>query len=267
MKEREVPLEPVIVATITKEVCRLAVLAHEGTYPILYGSFPIPFGASHRTGYLARPDETGKFPVVIVLPDLGGLDSFEKDLCRRLARTGIAAVAIDLYRDRTDPLSAYNGLTDQGALADVEEAYEFIMSGDVGWNAGDRVGLLGVDVGGRFALIQAARQPWVASVAIAYTPLTGDEEREHPVAGFLAHLPIPVLGLYGADDDLIDAGSVDEAQARNQHGQWLLYEGTEHGFLDPTAPGYHAGSADDALARIIAFFQATLPKPQIEELG
>lgn len=245
----------------------MAVLAHEGTYPIMYGSLPLPVGASHRTGYLARPDEAGQFPVVIIVPDLGGMDSFEKDLCRRLARSGIAAIAVDLYRDAGDPLASYADLTDLRALGDLEETYEFVMSDDVSWNAGDRVGLLGVDVGGRFALVQGARSPWVASVAVAYTPLTGDETRDYQVADYLDHLPVPVMGLYGANDELIDSSSVDEAQNRNGHGQWLLYEGTAHGFLDPTSDGYNESSAEDAMARIIAFFQATLPQAVVEDLG
>lgn len=245
----------------------MAVLAHEGTFPIMFGSLPIPVGVDHRTGYLARPDEAGKFPVVVVLPDLGGLDSFEKDLCRRLARSGLAAIAIDLYRVGDDPLSAYNDLSDTRALTDLDEVHEFIMSDDIGWNAGDRVGLLGLDVGGRFALLKSSMAGWVASAAVAYTPLTGDEDREHQVAGILSNLPVPVIGLYGAADELIDPSSVDEAQRRNDHGQWLLYEGAGHGFIDPTSEAYDHGSAEDAIARIIAFFQATLPRAEVEELG
>jgi len=102
---------------------------------------------------------------------------------------------------------------------------------------------------------------------VAYTPLTGDEEREHHVADYLDHLPVPVLGLYAANDDLIDSSTVDEAQRRNDHGQWLLYEGVGHGFLDSDGDNFDQGAADDAMARIVAFFEATLPEPQIENLG
>src|SRR5690606_13670444 len=63
----------------------VAVLSHEGTYPIMYGSYPVPVGAGYRRGYLARPDRAGRFPVVIVVPDLNGLSSFEKDICRTFA--------------------------------------------------------------------------------------------------------------------------------------------------------------------------------------
>lgn len=245
----------------------LAVLAHEGTYPIMFGALPIPVGAAHRTGYLARPDESGTFPVVVVVPDLNGMNSFEKDLCRRLARSGIAAIAVDLYRSDDDPLTAYNELSDSRALTDLDEIHEFIVSDDVVWNAGDKIGLLGLDVGGRFALLKAARGGWVSSVAVAYTPLAGDDTRDLQVGDSLGILPVPVLGLYGANDELIDTGSVDEAQDRNPHGQWLLYDNVGHGFIDPTAEGYDESAAEDAVARLIAFFTQTLPAATVEDLG
>jgi len=251
----------------TRRYDTLAVLSHEGTYPILYGSWPIPVGTQHSDGYIARPDEAGKFPVVLVVPGLNGLGSFEKDICRRLARSGIAALSLDMYGSQADPLTAYNALTDSRAASYLDEIHEFIDSEDVTWNVSSNVGVLGMDVGGRFALMKAAKTDWVRSVAVASAPLTGDEEREFRVADYLDHLPVPVLGLYGAADELIDAGSVDEAQRRNDHGQWLLYDGAGHGFFDVEAPDFDQAAADDAFARIVAFFQATLEPAIVEDLG
>jgi carboxymethylenebutenolidase len=245
----------------------LAVLSHEGTYPIMYGTWPIPVGAGHRNGYIARPDEAGKVPVVFVVPDLNGLGSFERDLCRRLARVGFGALSIDLYGEKGDPLDLYHSLTDDRALHILDELHQFLRSDDVTWNVDDRVGLLGTDVGGRFGLIKAATRDWVRSLALCYTPLTGDEDREHQVADYLEHLPVPVLGLYGAEDELIHASTVDEAQARNDHGQWLLYEGVGHGFLDIDGSGFDQSAADDAFARLLAFFKGSLEEAQIENLG
>jgi len=246
----------------------LAVLSHEGTFSIMYGSQALPIGSGHRTGYLSRPDAAGRFPVVLVLPSIDGLGGMEKDMCRRMARAGIAAIAVDFYRDRyDDPIAEYNALTDERALTDLEEVHEFVASEDVEWAVSSDVGLLGIDIGGRFGLVKAATRDWVRSLALAYTPLTGDEERAHQVADYLSNLPIPVLGLYGADDDLISTGTVDEAQRRNEHGQWLLYGDAGHGFLDVEADGFEQSAADDASARIIAFFKATLPAAEVEDLG
>lgn len=245
----------------------MSVLAHEGTYPVLYGPWPIPVGASHRDGYIARPDEAGRFPVVVVVPDLNGLTSFEKDLCRRLARQGFATVTVDLYTPDDDPLAGYAATSDRQALTTLEEIHEFVISEDVDWNHGEKVGILGLDVGGRYGIVAAATKPWVASLAVAYTPLTGDEGREFKVADYLEHLPVPVLGLYGANDPLIDVATVDEAQRRNTHGQWLLYGEAAHAFMDVDSDDFNEGAADDAFARIVAFFSATLPQPEVEDLG
>lgn len=233
----------------------------------MYGPVPIPVGTGHRGGYLARPDESGKVPTIFVIPDLDGLGSFEKDLCRRLARSGFAAISVDLYGTKGNGLDLYNDLNDDRALYVLDELHQFLISDDVVWNLEDEVGILGTDIGGRFALIKAATRDWVRSLTLCYTPLTGDEEREYEVADFLEHLPVPVLGLYGAEDELIDAATVDEAQRRNEHGQWLLYEGAGHGFLDIDGDGFDQSAADDAFARILAFFRATLPAPEIEDLG
>jgi carboxymethylenebutenolidase len=233
----------------------------------MYGAIPVPVGAAHRNGYLSRPDESGKVPVVFVLPDLDGLGSFEKDLCRRLAREGFAALSVDVYGSKGDGLDLYNETTDESILHVIDELHQFVVSDDVAWNVEDQVGILACDVGGRFGLIKAATREWVESLVLCYTPLTGDEERGHQVADYLDHLPVPVLGLYGAQDELIDTSTVDEAQRRNDHGQWLLYEGIGHGFLDIDGDGFDQGAADDAFARILAFFKATLADPQIEDLG
>jgi carboxymethylenebutenolidase len=233
----------------------------------MYGSWPIPVGAGHRTGYFSRPDESGRVPVVFVLPGLQGMGSHEKDICRRLAREGFAALTIDLYGKSGDGLELYNALADERALAVLDELHQFVVSDDVDWNVEDRVGIFGTDVGGRFGLIKAATRDWVRSLALCSTPLTGDEDREHRVAEYLDHLPVPVLGLYGAADELIDGSTVDEAQRRNEHGQWLLYDGVGHGFLDIDDDGFDQAAADDAFARLVAFFKASLAQPEIEDLG
>jgi carboxymethylenebutenolidase len=248
----------------------MAVLPHEGSYSVMYGALAVPIGSSYRAGYLARPDRAGRFPTVILVADLDGPTSHEKGLARRLARAGIALLVVDVF-DRTvssgDALADYHRFDDAEAMRVLDEASDFLASEDIDWAHADRLGLLGLDVAGRFALAQAAHRPGIASVAVVETPLTGDEERRFPVADMLAHLAVPTLGLYGADDELIAPETVDEAQRRNTTGTWLLYAGAGHGFLDATAPGYEQASAEDAIARLASFFLANLPAAAEIRLG
>jgi carboxymethylenebutenolidase len=229
----------------------------------MYGSLPVPVGSGYRRGYLARPDRAGRFPAVILVPDLDGLTAHEKALARRLARRGIVVVAVDLYgssgADESDALASYHEFDDGDAVRILDETQEYLASDDIDWAIHRPVGILGLEVGGRFALIQAAHRDWVGAAAVAYAPLTGDEDRRYRVADLLEHIARPVLGLYGADDELIDADSVDEAQRRNISGQWLLYEGAGHGFMNDSGPGYEPAAAEDAVARIVSFFMASLP--------
>ncbi len=242
----------------------MSVLPHEGTHPILYGSIGVPVGSGFQPGYLARPDLSGAFPAVLVLHDIYGLTSHEKELCRRLARHGLVALAVDLYRgsapsrDATfdEAVTAYLALPDDRALRDVDEAYEFLMSPDVPWAVKGPVGLLGIDVGGHLALLYAATHAHVGAVAAVCAPLAGDEERARQVAAALREIAVPVLGLYGADDELIPPQSLDAA--RKIGGTWLLYEGVGHDFLNEQAAGYDPAAASDAVARLTELFTTKL---------
>jgi dienelactone hydrolase len=207
--------------------------------------------------------------VVLIVPGLGGLSSGEKSLARSLARNGLAAVVVELFSvdEEDDALVAYSNTSDRETMVMLDESYEFLRSDDVFWALPEKVGLLGIDVGGRPALTAAATRPWVGSVAVVSTPLTGDEQREHQVADYLSSLGVAVLGLYGESDSLIDNATVDEAQDRNQHGQWLLYEGAQHNFWNEESPEFEGGAASDMLARLLEFFRSTLPAAIVEDLG
>lgn len=245
----------------------MAVLQHEGTIEILYRDFAMPTGARFTTGYLARPDRIGKYPLVILLPPLGGIEPFVKDLARRLARNRYAVLVPDLTRgshpgpdasfDRL--VAAYRRVRGRRAIADIDDAVAFAFYDPAGWAREGKVGVVGIDVGGRFAITYAAhRQRQVGALCVAYAPLAGDDDRQLQVADALEMLPMPVLGLFGAEDELVPPEGVDEAQRRNAHGQWILYEGVGHDFLDDDSASYHHGAAGDAFARLLALLAAGL---------
>lgn len=245
----------------------MAVLPHEGKYNILYRSFAVPVGAGSQPGYLARPDQIGQYPGVLVLPDIYGVTSFEKGICRWLARNGFVAIALDLHRavrpgpvgDLDRAVDAYNAIDDQRAITDIDEAYEFMMSEDIEWVIKGPVGIVGFDTGGRFGLLYSADRPHVGAVVVVQAPLAGDEHRQLQVESVLERLSMPVLGLFGRQDELVPPEGVDTAATMNSTGTWILYEDTGHDFLNDSSPGYHPGAAADAMVRIQRFLAANLP--------
>lgn len=237
----------------------MAVLAHEGTHTIIFGMMPLPIGSSLHDAYLARPDTSSSTPVVIVLHGIGGLDSTTKQLCRAFARHGFTTIAPNWYSGNgprpgapfDEAYKAYSRVSDTRALSVVDETLEWLASDDLEGPDTTAPVVIGLDLGGRLALLYSARNRSVGAVASAYGPLHGDEERELQVAEAIRLIGAPILGLYGQDDDLIAGEDVDAAQAVTPNGQWILYEGVGHGFLDADADGYDAGAEADALVRLV----------------
>ena len=248
----------------------MSVLKHEGTVPILFGSTAVTVGTITRNGYLARPDLAGRFPTVIVVPGVRGLTSSVKDLCRRLARWGLAAVAADPYRgnppgDDDTPVedeAAFRAISDGRVVGEVRAFARFVTNPAGFWsNAEDGFGLLGLDAGGRVAALAAARPDGApGALALLSAPLRAGEgdDRPYPL-DLVPGLGVPTLGLSGKDDDRVPAHDVEAIRAADPAIEWALYPGVGHGFYDDSAAGFDAAAARDAIERLAAFFERHLP--------
>ena len=120
--------------------------------------------------YVARPDGDGPFPVVIVASEIFGVHDYIRDICRRLAKAGYAAMAPAFFVRVEDPAP----LTDFSRIQQIvgQAGYEQVM-GDISaglewlsrqlWARADKVGITGFCWGGkvvwqacaRFAVIDA----------------------------------------------------------------------------------------------------------------
>lgn len=219
----------------------MSVLAHEGTFPILYGTYAVPVGSGFRRGYLARPDQAGRFPVVLVVPGAEGLGSSHKDLCRRLARHGMASVGVDP--------------AENGTGRDLDEAIDFVASNDIDWAIPDQLGVVSFGSGAAAAVRLAAHHPAVRALVMVEASV------DDPLADALRSLACPVLGFYGAVDP--DAAGLPALPSVS----WIVYERSVRGFFDATAEGYSPAAAVDALGRMIGFLEALLPEGELVRLG
>lgn len=240
----------------------MSVLPGEGTYPILYGTTTLAARSQIHTGYLARPDLGGSFPAIVVVPPAQGITSGLKDLCRRIARQGLAAVAYDSYRgtgpgrDSTpeEVEAAYAELRDSRVLADLEDVYRFLRGPGTEWADPDRLGLFGIGCGGRLAAVSAVQHPYIGAVAVAYAPLIDDPGRSHQSAEILGELAAPLLGLHGKADDVVAVDQATAVRGLNPAAELVLYEDGHHDFLDDNHGSYDDAITADAVDRIVGFF-------------
>src|SRR5581483_11958523 len=79
--------------------------------------------------YLARPAAPGRHPAVVVISEVFGLHEYIRDVCRRLAKLGYAAIAPAFFVRVGDPAP----LTDMDAIwRIVNAASDAQVMGDVG---------------------------------------------------------------------------------------------------------------------------------------
>ncbi len=240
-------------------------------------NYPAPDGFD-LPAFVARPEGDGPFPVVIVVSEIFGVHEYIRDVCRRLAREGYAAIAPAFFVRVEDPAP----LSDMQRIQQIVAAagYEQVM-GDVSatldwasqqlWAQGDKVGITGFCWGGkvvwqacaRFAVIDAG-VAWYGRLAPAAnaTPEQVAAGRPWPV-DLAGDLKAPVLGLYGGADQGIPNESVERmrgalASARAEGSRIELYPDAPHGFHADYRASYRPELAADGWAKLLALFEARL---------
>jgi len=124
--------------------------------------------------YVARPEEPGKFPGMLVLQEAFGVNPHIRSVTERIAREGYVAIAPELFH-RTGPgfEGAYDnfpavmphmqGLTEDGQAADMRAAYDWLQSNPQ--VSPDRVASIGFCMGGRASFLADATLPLQASIS------------------------------------------------------------------------------------------------------
>ena len=224
-------------------------------------------------GYLAAPDASAA-PGVVVIHDVWGLSDHYRDLARRLAGAGYAALAVNLYRREADPKITDPGrwiraLDDRVVLADVQAAIDALAA-----RGAARVGLMGCCMGGQYAILAAAGCRGLAA-AVPYYGMLSDEhgllapapgepvDRARKPRSPLAAAPslrCPTLAFFGADDAFIPLADVRDFEARlaPEH-RVVVFEGAGHAFLNDTRRElYRPDAARDAWDQMLAWLRTHL---------
>jgi len=224
-------------------------------------------------GYLAMPDGGARAGVVVV-HDVWGLYEHYRDLARRLADEGFAALAVDLYTRTpepkiTDPGAWIRALDDRVVLADVQAAIDRLAAEGCA-----KVGVMGCCMGGQYTILAAAGCTGLSAAVPFYGMLSDEHGLLAPAAGETIDrarkpraplaaakaLRCPTLAFFGADDAFIPLADVRAFQAAlSPEHRVVVYEGAGHAFLNDTrAEMYRPEAARDAWSRMLEWFRQHL---------
>lgn len=208
--------------------------------------WPLQFGESGR-------------PAVVIVHDAYGRLPYLEAYARALAGQGFFVVVPDLFDGvaTTDPAGAaeLEARLDPGfALATLDDAVAHARTPEgAAEHSPARVGLIGLGLGGRYALRLAQRG--AADAVVAYYALLGDDEGGVVPAPVLLHRAEDTAWAGGADVDGFVSRLKEHGTPVTQHS----YAGTTAGFANATVlPLVDRNAAALAFARSTYFLQAQL---------
>jgi carboxymethylenebutenolidase len=243
---------------------------HTSPQGLTHGLIDLPVQDGSVPAYYAAPEGKTDIPIVAVVQEIFGIHEHIQDVCRRLAKEGYFAIAVNLY-ERQGDASAYTDIPKliQDIVAKVPD--EQVMSdldASVAWAAqhgGDdsRVGVTGFCWGGRITWMYTAHSAKVKAGVAWYGKLTtghGPLIKRHPVE-VARELHGPVLGLYGAQDNSIPLADVEtmkqrlaDGNAHAQASQIVVYPDSGHAFFADYRPSYNEKDARDGWQKAIDWF-------------
>ena len=226
-------------------------------------------GGDTINAYLARPLGAGPFPGVVVIHHMPGWDEASKEITRRFAAHGYAAICPNLhYREAPDAAPddaaaasrAAGGVPDERLVGDVEGALRVLYSAP--WSNG-KAGTIGYCSGGRQSFLAACSLPLDAAVccypgAIANEPPPGSAFHVEPPLRKAEHLSCPVLGLFGAEDTHPGPDEVAKADAEltrlEKEHEFHTFENAGHAFFAVDNDGYRVRAATEGWRLVFDFF-------------
>lgn len=223
---------------------------------VRHGKTTFKAGKEAVSGFLARPTREGRYPGVLVIAGNRISEEYIPNTCAALAKAGFVGLAPNLFHPlpenvRPDQASrelkkayaerALDFMAIFGAAADYLSATEFVRAG--------RLGVVGFCMGGRLAILFAARDKRVRAVVAFHPGETKPEE--------VTDLKVPVQFHHGTADRAIThtrtLALAEVLRRQSTPAEVFLYEKLDHGFLAYTRPYYDAEAAKLAWGRSVTF--------------
>jgi carboxymethylenebutenolidase len=195
--------------------------------------------------FVVYPERRDKAPVVIVIHEIFGLSDWIRGVADQLAKEGFIAIAPDFLSGRGPNKGGSQELGSQGSTAEIRNvtpddtvrilddvrAYAASIP-----SANGKTAAVGFCWGGGTTFTYALRQPALNAAVSYYGPMSAD-------TAAYANAKVPVLGLYGGNDNRVNANIETAKGAMAKAGATYephIFEGAGHGFLRQQAGNANA---------------------------
>ncbi|HKN18972.1 MAG TPA: dienelactone hydrolase family protein, partial [Dissulfurispiraceae bacterium] len=216
----------------------------------------------------------GKYPILVVIPEIFGMHEHIKDVTRRFAKEGYISITFEPYAreggvlhmpDIASVRKVADWVPDARVMGDLDAIVAYARQHPAG--RADRIGITGFCRGGMYTLLYAAHNRELKAAVAWYGQLRPDKTPGIRIAGPLdiaLQINPPVLGLYGEADVGIPVADVKEMEtvlkAAGKTAEFVLYPGAPHAFFADYRPSYRPDAARDAWARCVAWLNKYLNK-------
>jgi carboxymethylenebutenolidase len=232
----------------------------------------VPSGDFQVPTYEARPATAGRYPVVLVIPEVFGMHEHIKDVTRRFAKEGFLSITFEPYAreggvlhlpDMESVRKVVDSVPDGRVMGDLDALVIYAKQHPA--VRADRIGVTGFCRGGMYTLLFAAHSREVKAAVAWYGQLRPAKTPGLRTVGPLdvaTQINSPVLGLYGEADLGIPVGDIKEMEAAlkaaGKMAEFVIYPGAPHTFFADYRPSYRDEAAKDAWGRCVAWFNKCL---------
>jgi carboxymethylenebutenolidase len=223
--------------------------------------------------YLARPSGPGPYPGVVVLHQIYGWDEPSKEITRKFAHYGYAAIEPDLlFREgkgspeaNSASVRAAGDMPDNRTMGDVEGAIRYLRALPY---LNGKVGIIGYCSGGRQVYLAACTLKGIdAAVAcypggVAEGPARLTPRQPVDPLDYTKDLTCPLLWLSGKEDKRPSLEHVAKAETElkkwGKTYEFQTYDNTGHAFFDVSRASYRPVAAVDGWKKVFQWFDKYL---------
>lgn len=235
----------------------------------------VPESGVEITAYLAKPDDTGSYPGVVVLQEIFGVNTHIREVTERIAREGYVAIAPALFQRIAPGFEtaytaadieigrnyAWNQTSAPQLLGDIQATINYLKT--LPNVQGDSIGCIGFCFGGHVAYLAATLNDIKATASFygAGIPLRTPGGGESTLTR-TPDIPGIIYLLFGNNDASIPPEHVQQIAAKlekyNIAHRIFRYDGADHGFFCDHRASYNPEAAIDAWEKVKQLFSSEL---------